>query len=214
MALKTKINPAKAAQILKDGTANGKPLSPKQRRFMGAMAGGQKMTKAKDGTTVSAGEAATLGKGGERTVPIYKDGSAKKNILEGMQDGGGTQYPVMGTQTPTPTTAPAPMDSPTPTPQSAGEANPLSAVMDVFNTFGEKGIQALMLGLQSARMLHRTALGTPPTQTPMGPQPANVPDFHALLQQEVQRAFQALSGPQAGMVPTPPTGTPTPTPVP
>jgi hypothetical protein len=32
--------PAKAAEILHDGTANGKPLTDKQRRFMGFKAGG------------------------------------------------------------------------------------------------------------------------------------------------------------------------------
>lgn len=42
------IKPAKAAEILHDGTANGHPLTPKQRRFMGWKAG----QKAPDGTTV------------------------------------------------------------------------------------------------------------------------------------------------------------------
>ena len=37
-----KITPAKARKILKDGMVNGKKLTAKQRKFFGAIAGGQK----------------------------------------------------------------------------------------------------------------------------------------------------------------------------
>lgn len=33
----TKISPAKAHEMLKDGTAHGKPLTPKQKRFLGVI---------------------------------------------------------------------------------------------------------------------------------------------------------------------------------
>jgi len=35
-------SPAKAREILRDGTVHGKPLTAKQRRFMGAVAGKSK----------------------------------------------------------------------------------------------------------------------------------------------------------------------------
>lgn len=37
-------SPAKAREILHDGAVGGKPLTPKQRRFMGAMASGKART--------------------------------------------------------------------------------------------------------------------------------------------------------------------------
>jgi hypothetical protein len=42
-----KLTPAKAKQILKDGTANGKKLTKKQKGYFGVIAGGKKPTKKK-----------------------------------------------------------------------------------------------------------------------------------------------------------------------
>lgn len=39
------LSPQKAKKILKDGTVHGKPLTEKQRRFMGARAGGSPLRK-------------------------------------------------------------------------------------------------------------------------------------------------------------------------
>jgi len=39
---KAPVTPAKARKILKDGTINGKPLTDKQKRFFGRIAGGAK----------------------------------------------------------------------------------------------------------------------------------------------------------------------------
>lgn len=40
-----KITPAKAKKILRDKEVRGKPLTAKQKRFFGAIAGGQKPRK-------------------------------------------------------------------------------------------------------------------------------------------------------------------------
>lgn len=39
------ISKSKAREILRDGTVRGKPLTNKQKRFFGAIAGGQKPRK-------------------------------------------------------------------------------------------------------------------------------------------------------------------------
>ena len=41
------LSKAKAGKILKDGTVRGKRLTPRQKRFMGAIAGGAPMKKGK-----------------------------------------------------------------------------------------------------------------------------------------------------------------------
>jgi hypothetical protein len=42
---KTKLTAAKAKKMLKDGTAQGKPLTKKQKGFFGAVAGKKKKSK-------------------------------------------------------------------------------------------------------------------------------------------------------------------------
>lgn len=45
--MKKPLSSNKAKEILKDGTVHGKPLTPKQERFMGAVAGGNSPAKPK-----------------------------------------------------------------------------------------------------------------------------------------------------------------------
>lgn len=47
-----KLTSAKAKKILADGEVNGEPLSKKQRKFFGAIAGGEKPRGAQDGMMV------------------------------------------------------------------------------------------------------------------------------------------------------------------
>ena len=42
-----KLSPAKAKKMLKEGKANNKPLTAKQKRFFGFLAGGGKPTRTK-----------------------------------------------------------------------------------------------------------------------------------------------------------------------
>lgn len=42
---KKKLTPEKARKILRDGEINGKPLTEKQRKFFGAIAGGESPRK-------------------------------------------------------------------------------------------------------------------------------------------------------------------------
>lgn len=46
---KSRISAMKAREILHDGTVHGKPLTPRQRRFMGVMAFGKPMRSMKHG---------------------------------------------------------------------------------------------------------------------------------------------------------------------
>ena len=45
--MKKKLTSTKAKKILTDGTVRGKPLSAKQKKFFGAIAGGQKPKRKK-----------------------------------------------------------------------------------------------------------------------------------------------------------------------
>lgn len=151
-----KVSAAKAKKILEDGKVNGKDLSPKQRKFFGAIAGGAKMEKAQEGTFVS---------------------EARDNLIQGLQEGG-----IM-----------APQSGPL---TSEGGNNELVALAQVLNALDpaerQNRLDALTLGLQSARGIHRKSLGTaagPASMTHPRPLPL---DFPTLLQNEVQRAYDAI----------------------
>ncbi len=45
MAKKAPVTPAKAREILRDGSVNGKKLTKKQKKFFGRIAGGAKTVK-------------------------------------------------------------------------------------------------------------------------------------------------------------------------
>jgi hypothetical protein len=106
---------------------------------------------------------------GEPTARRMKESS--EHILKGMQEGGGVGYGFF---------------QPSPQPVTGPEG--LSALAPIFEKYGEAGLNALRMGMDSARTLHRASMGVG------GPQGGRAPlDFQRLLQKEVAKAFATIN---------------------
>jgi hypothetical protein len=132
-----------------------------------------------------------------------KFSEAKTNIIQGMQDGGAIAPHLLEgivnrqTQDPDPSTG-------------------LAAVAKIVAAGGEPVLQALKLGLVSARQKYGQILQQQAAPQPFGAFPGTAPSFEDLLREEVGRAWAAIGQPkqpQATTNPTPPMGTPTPQPM-
>jgi hypothetical protein len=184
-----KISHEKAKKILDDGSVQGHKLTPKQRRFFGHM------TKAAHGTAVAP-------KQREIEIIPHKYSEAKSNIIAGMQDGGGIFGPTFagagGMQAN----------------QTEDPAEGLRAVASVVAALGEPGLQALKLGLLSARQKYGavlSAVGNNPF--PGVPRTQQIPSFDEILRSEVGSAWASVGAPKPSSKPTAqPSATPTPFP--
>lgn len=167
-----KVSREKARKIIKDGTIQGKPLTPKQKRFFGAAAGVAKMKEMKemkDGGGTSARqniiEGMAIG-GGVSDGYRSKPDSSRSNIMQGMQDGGGVD-----------------------------KAAELRAIAEVFRYRDQMGIDALRLGQASARRIHRKALGSAKPDRGGRGNPGALPDntnYANVVRRETERAYRAL----------------------